>query len=368
MPGYTVDLLANTCTCMDWQYQGLRTTSRCCKHLSLQNGCARPRRLPRASSPPALQLLSTSTTGIAVGWYWSEKLDGIRVYWDGRRCVTREKGYLFDVPFALPPDIPLDGELLSTSGQDLALQIRRGLDHPGWKDVRYAVFDAPGCPGTWAQRQAFLGSLGLSSTDAMDVELPPGDVPPGPPGDVGVPPREDRLDVELPPGEPSPGEAGYARYVVPSGRPRRIAAELPSGGAPSGAVVYVVPQIPLEDKDLLQELGREVRRIARAGGEGVVVQNPEREYTSGVRDRTLAVKIKPYYSTLACRVGANTMCLPGRDCAFRVSNLSPGLEVGGECEVFFLRKTIDNRLVHASTKRLPPYSAHFHCPDEYAPT
>jgi DNA ligase-1 len=47
------------------------------------------------------------------GWWMSEKLDGIRAYWDGKRLFSRQ-GKQLPVPstFALGmPDIPLDGEL-----------------------------------------------------------------------------------------------------------------------------------------------------------------------------------------------------------------------------------------------------------------
>ena len=48
-----------------------------------------------------------------VGWWLSEKLDGVRAYWDGKQFVSR-LGNRFHAPawfVAGLPDVPLDGEL-----------------------------------------------------------------------------------------------------------------------------------------------------------------------------------------------------------------------------------------------------------------
>ena len=47
------------------------------------------------------------------GWYISEKLDGVRCYWDGKAMYTRN-GHLFYPPDFFKkelPDMALDGEL-----------------------------------------------------------------------------------------------------------------------------------------------------------------------------------------------------------------------------------------------------------------
>jgi DNA ligase-1 len=47
------------------------------------------------------------------GWLMSEKLDGVRCYWDGKAMYTRN-GHLFYPPDSFKkdlPDIALDGEL-----------------------------------------------------------------------------------------------------------------------------------------------------------------------------------------------------------------------------------------------------------------
>jgi DNA ligase 1 len=112
--------------------------------------------------------------GIA-GWYLSEKLDGMRAYWDGG--VTR--GHFTDkVPFAnttkdfrrihspqstglwtryakpiaapdwfldMLPLVPLDGELYLGYGrfQELMSIVKRYKPDDRWKEIRYIVFDSP---------------------------------------------------------------------------------------------------------------------------------------------------------------------------------------------------------------------------------
>lgn len=63
---------------------------------------------------PGMMLASPVHAGIDVGDYWiSEKLDGVRARWDGRRLVTRG-GARVSVPAWFVrgwPSMPLDGEL-----------------------------------------------------------------------------------------------------------------------------------------------------------------------------------------------------------------------------------------------------------------
>lgn len=48
------------------------------------------------------------------GWWISEKLDGVRCYWNGASFISRQ-GHAYDVPSffvdGLPNDVSLDGEL-----------------------------------------------------------------------------------------------------------------------------------------------------------------------------------------------------------------------------------------------------------------
>jgi DNA ligase 1 len=101
------------------------------------------------ASPPGLILANVYREGMDPSRYWvSEKLDGVRAYWDGTRLITRG-GH----PIAAPdwftagfPTIPLDGELWMGRGtfETLSGTVRRlEPDHDAWRAVRYRVFDLP---------------------------------------------------------------------------------------------------------------------------------------------------------------------------------------------------------------------------------
>lgn len=82
------------------------------------------------------------------GWWMSEKLDGVRAYWDGKRLLSR-LGNQFQAPKWFTkgwPSIPMDGELWmgrkmfdQTSG---AVRKLTPVDAE-WKKIKYLVFDVP---------------------------------------------------------------------------------------------------------------------------------------------------------------------------------------------------------------------------------
>lgn len=91
------------------------------------------------------------------GYLVSEKLDGVRAFWDGHHLRFRS-----GVPIAAPawftaalPQTALDGELWLGRGQFDRLSgiVRRMAPvDADWRDVRYMVFDLPGAPEAFAQR------------------------------------------------------------------------------------------------------------------------------------------------------------------------------------------------------------------------
>lgn len=94
------------------------------------------------------------------GWWMSEKFDGVRGYWDGRRMLTRQ-GEPIAIPEALRealPDFSLDGELWAGRGrfQETVATVRDTTPEPGWSDIRYRVFDAPATPGPFEARMAVV--------------------------------------------------------------------------------------------------------------------------------------------------------------------------------------------------------------------
>ncbi len=94
------------------------------------------------------------------GWWMSEKLDGVRAYWDGKQFLSR-LGNLYHAPdwfVAGMPDFPLDGELwvARKAFQRTISVVRRQDRSEHWKTVRFVVFDAPAMPAPFEERLAFF--------------------------------------------------------------------------------------------------------------------------------------------------------------------------------------------------------------------
>ena len=83
-----------------------------------------------------------------VGFYASEKLDGVRAVWDGSKLTTKS-GRIINAPeyfTATLPATPLDGELWMGRGtlEQMAAIVRRKKPiYSEWQNVRYCVFDLP---------------------------------------------------------------------------------------------------------------------------------------------------------------------------------------------------------------------------------
>ncbi|KAL1659539.1 hypothetical protein GGF50DRAFT_107403 [Schizophyllum commune] len=81
------------------------------------------------------------------GWWMSEKLDGVRVYYDGERMWSR-LGNLFTPPQwfldKLPKNVHLDGELFGGRGTfQSTVSIVKTINSPHWKTITFQVFDIP---------------------------------------------------------------------------------------------------------------------------------------------------------------------------------------------------------------------------------
>nr|VFK46399.1 MAG: DNA ligase-1 [Candidatus Kentron sp. SD]VFK49925.1 MAG: DNA ligase-1 [Candidatus Kentron sp. SD]VFK81205.1 MAG: DNA ligase-1 [Candidatus Kentron sp. SD] len=111
-----------------------------------------PVTLTARAAAPELLLLTKYRPGMEIsGWYMSEKLDGIRAYWDGKKLLSRQGN-----PFAAPawfteklPPFELDGELWIARGHfEETLSITsRDRPHPGWRRLTYNIFEIPHAPG-----------------------------------------------------------------------------------------------------------------------------------------------------------------------------------------------------------------------------
>lgn len=178
-------LLKNTggvysCSCPAWRNQSIAIEKRTCKHLrklrgdaaeAARTGGALPQRPAKpaasgngdggeASGPSLLLAESWDNAADLSDWWMSEKLDGVRAYWDGRQFLSRQ-GNLYHAPdwfIEGLPSVPLDGELWigRKKFQRTVSIVRRQDKNDLWNEVRFLVFDAPAATGGFEDRLAFL--------------------------------------------------------------------------------------------------------------------------------------------------------------------------------------------------------------------
>ncbi|MDZ4833219.1 MAG: DNA ligase [Candidatus Melainabacteria bacterium] len=178
-----------SCSCPAWRTQSHPIEQRTCKHLRKYRGeaaelerlggelPAKPavsrRKAVAASSdgqpgeevasnvPPILLAHSWDNSLDLTGWWMSEKLDGVRAYWDGKQFISRQ-GNVYMAPdwFVedLPADIHLDGELwiARKAFQKTVSIVRRQDKSKEWEAVKFVVFDAPHVNDVFEARIAFV--------------------------------------------------------------------------------------------------------------------------------------------------------------------------------------------------------------------
>ncbi len=155
-------------------------------------------------------------------WLWSEKLDGVRGYWDGKQLLSKN-----GLPFHPHPDFvtnfpefPLEGEIWGgrqTFEQTISI-VKKNKPHDGWLNLKFAVFDVPQASGGFEQR------LQLAQT-------------------------------------------WFAKF--------------PSSYA------FVIEHKPVRDHE---HLAVELKKIARLGGEGIILRKPGSLYQPGRSSSCLKVK------------------------------------------------------------------------------
>lgn len=122
-----------------------------------------------ALATPALMLATNWQTGLdSKAYLVSEKLDGVRAYWDGK-VLHFKSGRVIAAPAwftAALPKTALDGELWMGrhSFDRLSGIVRRAVPVDAeWREVRYMIFDLPGAAGPFAERSKRLVALLESS-------------------------------------------------------------------------------------------------------------------------------------------------------------------------------------------------------------
>lgn len=117
------------------------------------------------ASPPGVMLAKVYAQDIDLHDYWvSEKLDGVRAYWDGRQLKSRQ-GNIYHAPAWFTkgfPEQPLDGELWIGRGafEPLVGTVRKQMpNHDEWRQVSYKVFDLPTSNAPFTERLSILKQL-----------------------------------------------------------------------------------------------------------------------------------------------------------------------------------------------------------------
>lgn len=110
---------------------------------------------------PELFLLNVYNKDIDVSsWYMSEKLDGVRAYWDGKRLISRA-GNDFNAPSFFTKDFPsheLDGELWSKREDfsNINSIVSTEDDKARWSELTYNIFEVPNAKGGLLKRLSLV--------------------------------------------------------------------------------------------------------------------------------------------------------------------------------------------------------------------
>lgn len=105
---------------------------------------------------PALLLLKTYKDQNITGWVMSEKFDGIRAYWDGKKLISRGGKIIYAPQWftkAYPP-FAIDGELWTKRGdfENISSIVRDKVPSEGWKKVKHCIFEVPHAKGGLFER------------------------------------------------------------------------------------------------------------------------------------------------------------------------------------------------------------------------
>ncbi len=112
--------------------------------------------LPLFASKPKLLLLKVYKDQNISGWVMSEKLDGIRAYWDGKHLLTRQGKLIHAPKWFLKdyPPFPIDGELWSKRGdfENISSIVRDKVPTQKWREIKHYIFEVPNAKGNLFER------------------------------------------------------------------------------------------------------------------------------------------------------------------------------------------------------------------------
>lgn len=109
-------------------------------------------------------------------YLYSEKLDGVRAYWDGKALYSRGGKRLFPPSFFTQnfPPFEIEGELWSKRGdfENIVSIIKSSKNPQKWSELKFYIFEVPNQSGGILQRLEVLNSH-LSSHPAPFIQIIP---------------------------------------------------------------------------------------------------------------------------------------------------------------------------------------------------
>lgn len=105
---------------------------------------------------PELLLLKTYKDQNITGWVMSEKLDGIRAYWNGKHLISRG-GKIIHAPKWFTENYPpfeIDGELWTKRGdfEHISSIVRDKNPSEEWREIKHCIFEVPHAKGNLSER------------------------------------------------------------------------------------------------------------------------------------------------------------------------------------------------------------------------
>lgn len=139
---------------------------------SSQGRKLRPDEKAQLNGPPILLAHKYENDFDPTGWWVSEKMDGVRCYWDGQNLISRQ-GNIFHAPNWYKQTFPkfaLDGELwMGRQKFKQTISVVKRLDGGlQWKNVRYMVLDAPELKLPFEERIKYLKGV-ITNTEFMQI-------------------------------------------------------------------------------------------------------------------------------------------------------------------------------------------------------
>ena len=110
------------------------------------------------------------------GWIMSEKLDGIRAYWDGKDLYTKNVNKIY-APIWFTKDFPsfeLDGELWTQRDDFENIQsiVLDKIPSEKWKEITYNIFEVPNSKGNFEERVSIIENYLKESPNKLIKIIP----------------------------------------------------------------------------------------------------------------------------------------------------------------------------------------------------